>query len=142
MGLFKRKKKKEIIGTGTDKTVNLNKEIDVFNYQPIPYAYTVEYADFLATAANEFRRIIKKASVDDLNENMLDSHIDSITDHMKTSALEQQDNHFNTVGHMLGKADGALVKAVKHRANLEKDRIYLEGEIRKYRKLKEDRNIH
>ncbi len=142
MGLFKRKKKKEIIGTGTDKTVNLNKEIDVFNYHPIPYSYTAEYAAFLANAEDEFRRIVKNTSIDDLNDNMLDSYIDSITDRMKASALEQQINHFNTIDHMLGIADGAYVAALKHRADLEKDRIFLEAEISKYRKLKEDRNIH
>ena len=63
--------------------------VEVANYNPGPYLYTGEYADFLNNAVRELTKIMSKAKPDDMNVEMCDSYIDARTRTMFTSARTQ-----------------------------------------------------
>lgn len=136
MRLFKRKRGK-VVGKGADKTVSLNKEFDVFNYTPVDYAYNHHYADFIINAEKYFRTVLNKVSVDEYNDEMFDSYIDSITDEMKNSALSQYTYHVHVIRHHKGLVEGVITKANGHRKNLIEDMEEINCDIAKYEKLKE-----
>lgn len=63
--------------------------VDVANYNPGPYLYTGEYADFLNNAVRELTKIMTKAKPDDMNVEMFDSYIDARNHAMYASARTQ-----------------------------------------------------
>ena len=142
MRLFKKKKKNEIIGKGSDRTITLFKEFEVFNCTPLSYAYSTAYSNFIANAETYFKKVIDKTAVDDLNCDMFDSYIQSVSDEMKASAMEQFTYHLQMISHHKGLVEGELIKAHGHRENLRRDLVDIEEQINKYRKHKETFNIH
>ena len=139
---FVQKKKDEIIGKGSDRTISLFKEFEVFNCTPLSYAYSTPYSNFLANAENYFRKVVDKTAVDDLNCDMFDAYLQSITDEMKASAMEQFTYHLQMINHHKGLVEGELIKATGHRNNLNSDLADIELQITKYKKHKEALNIH
>lgn len=142
MSWFKKRKKNEIIGKGSDRTITLFKEFEVFNCTPLSYAYSTAYSNFLTSAEGYFRKVVDKTSVDDLNCDMFDNYIQSITDEMKASAMEQFTYHLQMISHHKGLVEGELIRASKHRENLRGDLVDIEHQIEKYRKHKEVFSIH
>lgn len=142
MILFKKRKKNEIIGKGSDRTITLFKEFEVFNCTPLSYAYNTSYSNFLSNAESYFRKVVDKTSVDDLNCDMFDNYIQSITDEMKASAMEQYTYHLQMISHHKGLVEGELTRANEHRENLKSDLVDIEHQINKYRNHKEKFNIH
>lgn len=142
MILLKKRKKNEIIGKGSDRIITLFKEFEVFNCTPLSYAYNTSYSNFLSNAESYFRRVVDKTSVDDLNCDMFDNYIQSITDEMKASAMEQYTYHLQMISHHKGLVEGELIRANEHRENLKSDLVDIEHQINKYRNHKEKFNIH
>ena len=95
MSLFK--KKIRTVGKGADTIVTLRKKIEELNYTPVDYKYTVQYAEFINGAEEQFRKMIDKISVDDLCESMLDAYINSNIEQMKASAAEQKTYHMHAI---------------------------------------------
>lgn len=142
MSLFHRSRNNEPMGKGSDKIVSLVKEFEVLNCTPIDYSYTPEYAKFLAAAEEYFSKIVQKTSIDELNCDMFDNYIQSMTDKMKSSAKEQYTYHIYTISHHRGLVDGELVKAEEHRTNLKNDLSDIEEDISRYKKIKNEFNIY
>lgn len=133
---FWERKKRKIVGKGTDKTVSLNKEFDVFNYTPVDYAYTSHYAEFLLNAEKYFRTMLNKVSVDEYNAEMFDCYIDTFTNEMKEAALNQYTYHAHVIRHHKGLVEGVLAKATAHRENLLEDVEEINKDIIKCENLK------
>lgn len=142
MSLFLKSKNNVPMGKGTDKTVTLVKEFEVLNCTPIDYSYTPEFSRFLSVAEEYFRKIVQKTSIDELNCDMFDNYIQSITDKMKSSAKEQYTYHVHMISHHRGLVDGELVKAKGHRTNLKKDLEDIENDINRYKEIKKRLNIY
>lgn len=137
MKLFNRMKRKRrhSLGKGNDTAISLHKEMEILNYTPIDYRYTVPYADFLQNAEKNFRRLINATSPDDLCENMLDSFINAAVGEMKASAEEQYTHHIHFISHYKGIVDGHLAQGRRQLKHLQQDLAGMEGQIQKLQSL-------
>jgi len=139
MKSFKRNQK--VMGKETEQVIALPKEFAVLNYVPVDYKFTASYVEFIKEAETRFRRIIKKTSVDDLCDTMLDCYIDSEVNRMKEAAKEQYTYHVYSIAHYRGLLNGEIVKAEGHLDNLRKDLCGLEEKILLYDQIRSKHNI-
>ena len=123
-------------GKGSDQIEAFRKEIEVLNYTPVDYQYTEAYWKFRENAEKFFRDELNKIPINELCTSVFDSRIRSETEKMKKSAKEQYTNHMQVIRHHSGILNGQLTLARGHQKNLKQDLETLEGELEKYKQLK------
>ncbi len=140
MNLFR--KKNRAVGRGKEQARAFHKEFDVLNYTPIDYKYLASYVQFKETAEQKFRKVIEKMTIDDLCDTMFDCLIDAKGQEMKAFAGDQYTYHMYNIKIDKGVADGEIIKAKLHLADLQKDLEELEEKREKYNQLKKEKGIY
>ena len=137
MQIFRRRKYVRSEGKGSDEIETFRKEIEVLNYTPVDYQYTLEYWKFWKNAEKFFRDELNKIPINDLCAAVFNPRIRSETEKMKKSAKEQYRNHMQLIRHQVGILNGNLVMAGRHQENLKQDLKELEENLEKYKQLRD-----